>query len=200
MTMPTLDPRIDAYLAGAPEFARPILARLREDVHAACPDVVETIKWSRPHFTLDGKLLAGMSAFKAHCAFGFWAREGAPAGEAGAMGDFGRITTLADLPGRAELRRRIQAAAALLQAGAPRARKPDRTPRPPLAMPDDFAAALAGEPAARRHYDAFPPGKQRDYLEWVLEAKREETRAKRIAQAVAWLAEGKSRNWKYESC
>jgi uncharacterized protein YdeI (YjbR/CyaY-like superfamily) len=198
--MPTLDPRIDAYIAGAPAFAQPVLARLREDVHAACPGVVEGIKWSRPHFLLDDKLLCGMSAFKAHCAFSFWQREGAAAGEAGAMGDFGRIESLADLPGRAELRRQIQAAAALLMAGAPRAQKPGREPRPALEMPDDFAAALAQVKAARQHYDAFPPGKQRDYLEWVLEAKREDTRTKRIAQAVEWLAEGKSRNWKYENC
>jgi uncharacterized protein YdeI (YjbR/CyaY-like superfamily) len=198
--MPTLDPRIDAYLASVPAFALPILQRLREDVHAACPDVVETIKWSRPHFTLDGKLLCGMSAFKAHCAFGFWEREGASEGQGGAMGDFGRITSLADLPSRTELRKQIQAAAALLQAGAPRAHKPNRAPRPQLEMPADFAAALAQVKAAQQHYDAFPPGKQRDYLEWVLEAKREDTRAKRIAQAVEWLAEGKSRNWKYEAC
>lgn len=198
--MPTPDPRIDAYLAAAPAFAQPILARLREDVHAACPAVVETIKWSRPHFLLDGKLLAGMSAFKAHCSFGFWAREGAEPGTPGAMGDFGRITSVADLPGRAELRKKIKAAAALLQAGAPRAQKPGRAPLPALAMPGDFAAALDQVPAARRHYDAFPPSKQRDYLEWVLEARREDTRAQRIAQAVAWLAEGKPRNWKYASC
>lgn len=198
--MPTPDPRIDAYLAAAPEFARPVLMRLREDVHAACPDVVETIKWSRPHFLLDGQLLCGMSAFKAHCAFGFWAREGAAPGQAGALGDYGRITRLADLPGRTELRRQIRAAAALLRAGAPRARKPDRAPRPALALPDDFAAALAQVPAARRHYDAFAPSKQRDYLEWVLEARRDDTRARRIAQAVEWLAEGKARHWKYERC
>jgi uncharacterized protein YdeI (YjbR/CyaY-like superfamily) len=198
--MPTPDSRIDAYLAGVPAFALPILTRLREDVHAACPDVVETIKWSRPHFTLDGKLLCGMSAFKAHCAFGFWEREGAGEGKGGAMGDFGRIESDADLPSRAELRKQIKAAAALLQAGAPRAQKPGREPRARLDMPDDFAAALAKVKAAQQHYDAFPPGKQRDYLEWVLEAKREDTRAKRIAQAVEWLAEGKSRNWKYENC
>ncbi|MGM9485304.1 YdeI/OmpD-associated family protein [Roseateles sp. NT4] len=198
--MPTLDPRIDTYLAGVPEFAKPILERLREDVHAACPDVVETIKWSRPHFTLNDKLLCGMSAFKAHCAFGFWEREGAAEGQGGAMGDFGRITSLKDLPSRAELRKQIKAAAALLQAGAPRATKPNREPRPQLEMPDDFAAALAKVKAAKQHFEAFAPSKQRDYLEWVLEAKREETRTKRIAQSVEWLAEGKSRNWKYEGC
>lgn len=198
--MPTLDPRIDAYLATAPAFALPILQRLREDVHAACPDVVEAIKWGMPYFTLDGKLLCGMAAFKAHCTFGFWEREGAGEGRGGAMGDFGRIESTADLPARAELRQQIQAHAALLQAGAPRAQKPNRPPRPQLEMPDDFAAALARVQAAQTTFDAFPPGKQRDYLEWVLQAKREDTRTQRIAQAVEWLAQGKSRNWKYESC
>ena len=116
------------------------------------------------------------------------------------MGDFGRITSVADLPARTELRRQIRAAAALLQAGAPRARKADRPPRPVLAMPDDFAASLARVPTARQHFDAFAPSKQRDYLEWVLEARREDTRQRRIAQAVEWLAEGKARHWKYENC
>lgn len=198
--MPTLDPRIDAYLARAAAFAQHLLSRLREDVHAACPEVVETIKWSRPHFLLDGKLLCGMSAFKAHCAFGFWERAGAEPAQAGAMGDFGRLQTLADLPDRDALRRQIQAAAALLRAGAPRAVKPGREPRAVLEMPDDLAAALAANPAARATYDAFSPSKQRDYLEWVLEAKRAATRHQRIAQAVQWLAEGKARHWKYENC
>lgn len=198
--MPTLDPRIDAYLSNAPDFARPILQRLREDVHAACPDVAEGVKWGMPHFLLDGKILCGMAAFKAHCSFGFWQREGAGEGKAGAMGDFGRIASPADLPSRTELRRQIKAHAALLRAGAPRAARPNRPPKPTLAMPADFAAALSRVVAAQRSYDSFPPGKQRDYLEWVLEAKRADTRARRIAQAVEWLAEGKSRNWKYESC
>lgn len=198
--MATTDPRIDAYLGKVQPFALPILQRLREDVHAACPDVVEAIKWGMPYFTLDGQLLCGMAAFKAHCTFGFWEREGASEGKGGAMGDFGRIAALGDLPSRTELRKQIKAHAALLQAGAPRAAKPNRAPKPQLEMPDDFAAALGQVTAARQTYDAFPPSKQRDYLEWVLEAKREDTRAKRIAQAVEWLAEGKSRNWKYENC
>jgi hypothetical protein len=197
--MVTVDPRIDAYLAAAQPFALPILQRLRADVHAACPDVVEAIKWGMPHFMLDGKLLCGMAAFKAHCTFSFWQREGSGAAKGGAMGDFGRITALADLPSPAALRQQIKANAALLRAGAPRVLKPNRPPKPVLEMPADFAAALAQVKAAKQHYDAFPPSKQHDYLEWVLEAKREETRVKRIAQAVAWISEGKSRNWKYEA-
>ena len=198
--MPTLDPRIDAYIANAPAFAQPLLQRLREDVHAACPSVVEGIKWSRPHFLLDDQILCSMASFKAHCAFDFWQREGAPAGQAGALGDFGRLVLTADLPTRAHLRRQIQAAAARLKDGAPRARKPGRSARLGLEMPADMAAALAASPASQRHFDAFGPSKQRDYLEWVLEAKRAATRAQRIAQAVQWLAEGKARHWKYEHC
>lgn len=198
--MPTLDPRVDAYLSKAPEFARPILERLRRQVHDACPEVVETMKWSRPHFLLDDRILCGMSAFKAHCAFGFWRREGSEPGQSGAMGDFGRITTVADLPEPAELSRRIQAAAALVRTGAAPASRLRRSPRPALDMPEDFATALAQMPLAMQHYQSFPPSKQRDYLEWVLEAKREDTRARRIAQSVEWLTLGRSRNWKYESC
>ena len=150
---------------------------------------------------LDDKLLCGMSAFKAHCAFSFWEREGASEGQGGAMGDFGRIETMSDLPSarRAAQADQGQRGTAAGRRG-PREQAQPRTPGQQLDMPADFAAALAKVKAARQHYDAFAASKQRDYLEWVLEAKREETRAKRVAQAVEWLAEGKSRNWKYEAC
>lgn len=198
--MPTTDPRVDAYIANAAEFARPLLERIRADLHAACPELVETIKWGFPNFTLDGKILAGMAAFKAHCSVGFWKREGwaAAEGQQG-MGDFGKLTQLSDLPAQTELRRRVKEAAALIKAGAPRTARA-KPPRPPLAMPEDFAAALAQHTAAHQHFEAFTPGKRREYLEWITEAKREATRAKRIAQAVEWIAEGKARNWKYEAC
>jgi len=199
-TMATEDPRVDAYIAKAAPFAQPILTHLRKSVQAACPDVVETIKWSMPFFVrADGRILANMAAFKQHCAFGFWRGRDAPgAGKAGeAMGQFGRIETLKDLPAARELKALIQAAAARTDDGASPPKKAAAL-RPALAMPDDFRAALANAPAARRNYEAFAPGKQREYVEWVLEAKRESTRAQRIAQAVAWLADGKARHWRYE--
>jgi len=199
--MPTLDPRVDAYIAESGEFARPILEHLRKLVHAACPEVTEHIKWSSPHFLLDGKMFCHMAAFKAHCAFGFWRREGAPEPqrEQHAMGVYGRITSVKDLPSVTQVKADIRQAMAALRdsAGAASAKRP---PRVTLEAPADLLAALAKAPAARRHFEAFTPSKQRDYVEWVLEAKREETRAKRIAQSVEWLAEGKSRNWKYEAC
>ena len=196
------DPRIDAYIARQASFARPILEHLRETIHAACPAVEEGIKWSMPAFLLEGRILAHMAAFKAHAAFGFW-RGGEIVGDAAAsaegMGQFGRLTVVEDLPPREELEAMIRKAAAVTASGpAPRARKKEAKPEPE--MPEDLRAAIAADPKAGATFDAFPPGCRREYIDWVLEAKRPETRAKRIAQTVEWLAEGKRRNWKYEKC
>ncbi len=194
------DPRVDAYIAGKADFARPILDHIRAAVHAARPDVEEGIKWGVPAFSYKGRPLAGMAAFKAHATLGFWNSNdvrGADA-KAGAMGDFGRIASLADLPDETTLAGIVHAAMAFIDSGA----KPKRQAavRPEPEMPADLAAALVAEPAAQANFDGFPPSARRDYLEWVIEAKRPETRAKRIAQAVEWMAEGKRRNWKYEAC
>lgn len=202
--MPTLDPRVDAYLAGAPDFARPILTHLRALVHQAVPDAVETMKWSRPHFEHHG-LLAGMSAFKAHVAFGLWRgsevgvmRAGAePVGSDG-MGQFGHITRLEDLPDDARIVGWLREAARLNEAGPRPRREPKTAGRAIPEVPDDLQAALAATPAAADTFERFPPSHRREYLEWIVEAKRPETRARRIAQAVEWIAEGKGKNWKYE--
>ena len=198
--MAKTDPRIDDYIARQAEFARPILEHLRVAVHSACPEAEETIKWGMPHFTHKGGILAGMAAFKAHATFGFWQRSGERGAESkpGAMGDFGRLTSLADLPDEGELRALIHKNMALIDAGAKTVR--NKTAKPPLEMPEDLAAALTANPAAQATYDGFPPSCRREYLEWVTEAKRPETRAKRIAQAVEQMAQGKKRNWKYENC
>lgn len=193
------DERIDRYIESVAPFAQPILRHLRAQVHAACPEVEETMKWSRPSFVYRGKILAGMSAFKAHATFGFWQGEAA-AGQSGegAMGQFGRLTSLADLPDDATLATMTKAAMALIEAGAKRPTK--HAPRPAIEMPADFRAAIDAIAAAAATFDGFPPSKRYDYLEWVTEAKRPETRAKRIAQSVEWLAEGKPRHWKYLNC
>ena len=194
------DELVDTYIAKQADFARPILERLREAVHAACPECEEAIKWGMPAFMYKGKQLAGMAAFKAHATFGFWQRSGERGAESkpGAMGDFGRLTSIADLPDEGELRALIHKNMGLIDAGAKTVR--NKTVKPPIAMPDDLAAALAANPAAQATYDGFPPSCRREYLEWVTEAKRPETRARRIAQAVEMMAEGKKRNWKYEAC
>ena len=194
------DPRIDEYIERQAEFARPILERIREAMHAAGPEIEEGIKWSMPAFSYKGKPLAGMAAFKAHATLGFWDRSEVrgESAQQGAMGDFGRLTSVADLPADGELAAMIRKAASLIDAGAKPVR--NKTLKAPIPMPDDLAQALAASAAARATYDGFPPSCQREYLEWVVEAKRPETRAKRIAQAVEQMAEGKRRHWKYESC
>jgi uncharacterized protein YdeI (YjbR/CyaY-like superfamily) len=195
------DPRIDAYIARQADFARPILEHLRRLVHEAAPEVEEAIKWSMPHFTYKGRLFAGMAAFKHHATFGLW-QASAVLGETGeerdAMGQFGRLTSVGDLPGEEELKAIIRNAAAHAEQG-PKPR-PKKAPKPALETPRELETALDANPAARATFDGFPPSGRRDYVEWVVEAKRPETRAKRIAQAVEWMAEGKRRNWKYENC
>jgi uncharacterized protein YdeI (YjbR/CyaY-like superfamily) len=196
------DARIDAYIESRPDFARPILTYLREAVHCACPAVDETIKWRMPSFTYKGKILAVMAGFKAHATFGFW-RSAEVVGESSAahaaMGQFGRITAIEDLPDRETLDALIRKAVALLDSGTKPA-PATKAPKPEPEMPDDLRNALDAVPAAASAFQAFPPSCRREYIEWVVEAKRPETRQKRIHEAVEWVAEGKRRNWKYENC
>lgn len=198
--MPTIDPRVDAYIAGKAAFARPILEHVRALVHRACPDVVETLKWSSPSFVYKGEILAGMAAFKAHATFGFWKGElvTATPGD-GAMGSFGRLATVADLPPDAELLAMI-AKAMILTDGGVKQKRPLKHPKPPAVAPDDLAAALEGNAAGQATFDGLSESGRREYVEWLTEAKRPETRARRLAQAVEWLAAGKARNWKYQDC
>jgi len=195
------DARIDAYIAKAAPFAQPILSHVRTRVHAVLPDVEETVKWSMPSYTLGGKIVLITAAFKAHMALNFW-RGQELRGEstnADAMGQFGKIASLDDLPPDTELDRLIREAAELA-ATAPAPRKVKHEPKPRSDLHPDFAAALDANPKAKATLDGFPPSAQRDYLDWIAEAKQDATRAKRIATAVEWLAEGKRRHWKYQSC
>jgi uncharacterized protein YdeI (YjbR/CyaY-like superfamily) len=198
--MPT-DPRIDAYIARQADFARPILDHIRARVHAACPDVTETMKWSRPFFDYHGHPLAIMSGFKAHASFGFWRRDALATGQEGeAMGQFGRLTSVDDLPDDAELERLVREAMALVDAGDGAIKRKARPAKPEAEIPPELAEALARDDAAAATFNAFPPSCRREYCEWVGEAKRPETKAKRISETIALLREGKRRNWKYETC
>jgi uncharacterized protein YdeI (YjbR/CyaY-like superfamily) len=191
------DPRIDAYIAGKAAFAQPILSHLRDLVHAHAPGVEETIKWSMPFFTLGGRPFANMAAFKAHASFGFWNRQDMATGQEGeAMGQFGRITSLADLPPHDEIGAQIERAAAAIGEGTT-PKRPARAAKPEADVPAILADALAADEAARATWTAFPPSCRREYCEWVGSAKREETRAKRLAQTMAQLREGKRFNWQY---
>ncbi|QGP78974.1 YdeI/OmpD-associated family protein [Sphingobium sp. CAP-1] len=192
--------RVDAYIAAQADFARPILSHFRALVHAAQPDAVEAIKWSFPHFVYRGKNLASMAAFKGHASIGFWYSEDETAArtEQGGMGHLGKITSLTDLPADDALRAMLARAAAMIDAGAKPQWMERRQPREALPVPSTLTDAIAASPSAATVWAAFPPGKIRDYAEWIGEAKTNATRDRRIAQAVEWIAQGKGRNWKYE--
>jgi uncharacterized protein YdeI (YjbR/CyaY-like superfamily) len=195
------DPRIDAYIAKAQPFARPILEKMRDRVHAVLPEAEESIKWSMPAYTLGGKIVLITAAFKAHTALNFWRGQElrGDSANADAMGQFGKIASVDELPGDAELDRLIREAAELAK-NAPAPRKVKHAPKPPPELHPDFAAALAKAPKAKANLDSFPPSAQRDYFEWIAEAKQDATRQKRIATAIEWLSEGKRRHWKYQNC
>lgn len=197
--MGSRDPRVDAYIAEAAPFARPILEHLRELVHRGAPEIVETIKWGMPFFSLR-RNLCHMAAFKAHCAFGFWTSRvvGTTGKEGEAMGQFGRIASLADLPADRKILALVREAVAVDAKGEKSPARPRKT-KPEAEVPEVLAKALRSKKhaAAKRTFDAFPPSHRREYVEWLLEAKTEATRAKRLATTLEWLAEGKPRNWKY---
>jgi uncharacterized protein YdeI (YjbR/CyaY-like superfamily) len=179
------EPLIDAYIAKAQPFAQPILSHIRERVHAAVPDAEEAMKWSAPAFVLDGKILIVMAAFKAHAALNFWRGQeiGDGSAKAGAMGQFGKLQSVGDLPPADELDALIREAAALSQT-VPAPRKTKHEPKATPELHPDFASALAEAPKAKATLDGFPPSAQRDYLEWISQAKQDTTRQKRIANAI----------------
>jgi uncharacterized protein YdeI (YjbR/CyaY-like superfamily) len=196
------DARVDAYIARSADFAKPILNHIREVVHVACPEVEEAIKWTFPNFIYKG-ILCHMAAFKAHCTFGFWNSRNVVGADAkdGGMGQFGRITSLADLPAKAVLAGYVKKAAKLKDSGAmksaPRAQPKQRKP---LVVPTYFKAALRGNKKAWTTFDDFSYSHKKEYVQWVTEAKTEETRERRLQTALDWMAKGKSRNWKYARC
>jgi hypothetical protein len=197
--MPKTDARIDAYIKNAAPFAQPILTHLRSVVHEACPDVEEALKWSFPHFDYKG-IFCSMAAFKQHATFGFWKGEllanQLPSVDEQAMGHFGRITSIADLPSKRTMIRIIRAAAKLNDEGVkvPRMLGPKK---PPVRPPADLVNALGKNARAKATFNAFSPSQKREYVEWITDAKQAATREKRLATAVEWMAEGKERNWKY---
>jgi len=200
------DPRLDLYIAKAAPFARPILEYIRDVVHEACPDVVETMKWQMPFFChTNGKVVVFAGAFKEHLRFGIWNAEAAAslreaAGHnAGATGSTVIIRTMKDLPTRKKMLASFRQIWKDAGEGKTVMRRRDhQTPKPPLEVPADLAAALKKSKPAQFVFDKFSPSCQREYINWINEAKQLATRERRLEQAVAWMAEGKQRNWKYQ--
>lgn len=201
------DPRIDAYIEKAADFAKPILKHFRQLVHKACPEVDETTKWGMPYFDYAGGPLAHMAAFKQHCAVGFWKAPLMKGNEKlmenakseSAMGHLGRITSLKDLPKDSVLVKFIHEGMKLNEMGVklPAAKK---TGKPlEVEVPEYVTKALGKNKLARKSFEAFSNSHRKEYVQWITEAKSEETRKKRLDQAVDWISEGKSRHWKYKN-
>ena len=200
--MASKDPRIDAYIEKSAEFAQPILTKLRALVHKACPEVEETMKWSFPHFDYQGEMMCSMAAFKQHCAFNFWKaalmkdkKLVQQAKAETAMGHFGKISSVKDLPGDKAMIAYVKEAMQLNKAGIKQIKKP--VVKKDLVIPDYFKKALLKNKQAGTVFENFSYSNKKEYLEWITEAKTEETRNKRLTIALEWIAEGKIRNWKY---
>jgi uncharacterized protein YdeI (YjbR/CyaY-like superfamily) len=192
------DPRVDMYIASSADFAKPILSHIRTLVHEACPQVEETMKWGMPHFEDEG-ILCGMASFKEHCAFHLWKGSLIVGdGPREAMGQFGRITKVSDLPSKKILTGYIKQVMKLRENGVKNPARSKPKKRTSLVVPTELASALKKNKKAAAAFKGFPPSHKREYADWISEAKREETRKRRVDTAVEWMAEGKSRNWKYE--
>jgi hypothetical protein len=198
--MGSRDRRIDAYIANAQEFAKPILTNIRETVHEACPDCSETIKWGMPAFEYKGPF-CGMAAFKQHATFGFWKSSLIFPKDmnANGMSAFGKLTSVSDLPPKKTLVGYIKKAVELNDQGVKVSMRKKTGPAKPMPVPADLAAALRKNKKAGASFAAFPPGQRNEYVAWIGDAKTDETRGKRLATAIEWIAEGKFRNWKYMS-
>jgi uncharacterized protein YdeI (YjbR/CyaY-like superfamily) len=191
------NPAVDAYLAKAAPFAKPILEKIRRLFHQACPGIEEKLKWGMPSFEYKG-MLGGAAAFKNHATFGFWRQDILPDPKglfksASPMG--AKVTDVSQLPSDAVLLQYIRRAVDLNEKGAPPRAK--ARPQPPPRMPADFQAALRKNKKALAVFEAFPPSHRKEYICWIVEAKQEETRKRRLATAVEWIAQGKPINWKY---
>ena len=207
--MSNTDPRVDAYIEKAAPFAKPVLMKLRKLIFQACPEARETIKWSFPNYEVYGSVFCNMAAFKEHCAFGFWKASLLEdpdniltVTDRHSMGHLNKITSLKDLPKDALLKKYIKAAMKLNETGVktPARKKPTEKEKHALDTPTYFTKALKKNKAAERVFNEFSYSNKKEYIEWLEEAKTDATRDKRMAQAVEWIGEGKSRNWKYKNC
>ena len=190
--MGSKDPRVDAYIENSADFAKPVLRHIRKIVHTALPDVEEDMKWRTPTFMHKG-ILCGMAAFKSYCAMGFWKESLVFESQ---RDEIGRIESLSDLPSDKTLITLVKKAAKLNDDGVKVAKKPPAA-RKPLEVPSYFTAALRKNKQAQTAFKGFSYSHQKEYVEWLTEAKTDATRQKRLETAIGWIAEGKSRNWKY---
>lgn len=208
MTRPTSHPepssKVDSYIENAEPFAKPILTHLRALIHAACPLVVEEIKWGIPHFDYHGEMMCIVAAHRQHCSFTFWKAVLMDDARLKANGDLpaakrfmGKLTRLADLPPGNELTAWIGEAMSLNERGVKLPPRRSETPKAAAAIPEAFAQQLSAHPEIKAIFDGKSASFQKEYNIWIGEAKTDATRDKRIEEALVWIAQGKGRFWKY---
>jgi uncharacterized protein YdeI (YjbR/CyaY-like superfamily) len=203
--MASKDPRVDSYIAKSADFAKPILTHIRELVHQGCPEAEETMKWSMPFFMYKG-MFCHMASFKSHCSLGFWksklilGNNGGSNEEKDGMGQFGRISSLKDLPSNKKMLAYIKEAKRLNDEGVQKPSKPKPKGPRELVIPAELAAALKKNKKASATFEGFSYSHKKEYVDWISEAKREETKSQRLATTIDWLTEGKARHWKYANC
>ena len=192
---------IDEYIEKAAPFAKPILSHIRELIHEAWPEIEETIKWKVPVYEYKG-IVCATGAFKTHCAFNFFKAKLMKDPYhvfseqfSDAAGQFGKLLTVSDLPSDSILREYIQEAAKLNtdKIKGPAKKKEDAD----HLIPNDLSIALKNNPIAQKQFETMSLGYKKEYIDWLLDAKMDATRQKRLETAIEWIAEGKPRNWKY---
>ena len=198
----------NTYFLKSQDFAIPILEHLQYLVHKACPEVEEALKWSFPHFLYKGKILCSMASFKEHCAFGFWLapemkdpdkifmrdKEGVES----AMGHLGKIKSLKDLPSDKILLKYIKEAMLLIDQGVTLSSKTKNKKADEIPLPAEVLNRLKKNKSALTFFDSLSASQKNEYTNWILDAKQESTKERRIVQMIEQLSEGKTRNWKYE--
>jgi uncharacterized protein YdeI (YjbR/CyaY-like superfamily) len=201
--MATFNKQVDGYIAKSADFAKPILEHLRKIIHDTCPEVEEVMKWGIPHFDYKGDMMCILAAYKNHCSFSLYKaelmsdpkiKESVKAGQK--MGYMDKIKTLSDLPAKKTLVAYIKEAMALNEKGIKK-EKPVKEKSPETEVPDYFLAKLSKNPAAKKVFESKSASFRKEYSKWIIDAKTEETRDKRIEQSLEWIAEGKGRFWQY---
>lgn len=192
----------DQYIEQAADFAQPILNQLRSAVYKACPEAEEAFKWSSPSFMYQGKILCSMAAFKKHAAFTIWLGDQLSDPEnilqtvgKTSMGQLSQLKTQEDLPKEEILIAYLKEAMLLTQKAV--SKKSSAKQKKELTVPEDLLAALETDSKAAETFNNFSYSNQKEYVEWLEDAKRESTRNKRLNTTLEWLQEGKVRNWKY---
>ena len=184
---------VTTYIENAASFAQPILSKIREIVHQACPEIEENLKWSFPHFNYRGKIICSMAAFKQHCAFTFWLAAQLKdqdkilqRGESQkSMGHLGKLQSPDQIPDQNILINYIHEAINLSQAESRVVRK--LTDRTEIKIPVELEAALKKNKEVYRKFDQLPYSHRREYVNYITEAKKADTRERRITKTIEKL-------------